>query len=143
MDARFERQDERFERRDAKLETAVDAEFDKMDTKIERMDAKFEGKLEAMSTRRFAVWLAVISSAATIAAAVLVIIFGSPHGHQPVSRVAFLARRQPGDRRSALCPFETLVTVRSRKGKIASRNRRMAEPGIVAIMRPQGSEETI
>lgn len=60
LDARFERQDERFERRDAKLETAVDAKFDKMDTKIERMDAKFESKLEAMSTRRFAVWLAVM-----------------------------------------------------------------------------------
>ena len=67
----FERQDGRFERRDTKLETAVDARFDKMDAKIDRMDAKFESKLEATSTRRFAVWRAVISSAATIAVAVL------------------------------------------------------------------------
>ena len=77
LDARFERQDERFERRDAKL----DARFERLDGKIDRIDAKFESKLEAMSTRRFTVWVTVISSAATIAAAVLAIIFGSPHGH--------------------------------------------------------------
>ena len=70
LDARFERQDERFERRDAKI-----------DAKFEKMDAKFESKLEAMSTRRLAVWLAVISSAATIAAAVLAVIFSAAHGH--------------------------------------------------------------
>ena len=70
LDARFERQDERFERQDAKL-----------DAKIDRVDAKFERKLEALSTRGFTVWVTVISSAATIAAAVLAIIFGSPHSH--------------------------------------------------------------
>jgi uncharacterized membrane protein YccC len=70
LDARFERQDERFERRDAR----IDAKFDKM-------DAKFASKLEALSTRQYAAWLALISAGATIAATVLTIMFGGPHGH--------------------------------------------------------------
>lgn len=70
LDARLEKQDERFERRDAKL-----------DAKIDKTDAKLESRLEALSTRSFTLWVTVISAAATIAAAVLAIIFGSPHGH--------------------------------------------------------------
>ncbi|HUA26011.1 MAG TPA: hypothetical protein VMA54_17920, partial [Steroidobacteraceae bacterium] len=62
--------DERFERRDAR----IDAKFDKM-------DAKFESKLEALSTRRYAAWLALITAGATTAATVLTIMFGGPHGH--------------------------------------------------------------
>jgi uncharacterized membrane protein YccC len=70
LDARFERQDERFERRDAKI-----------DLKFEKMDAKFASKLEALSTRQYAAWLALITAGATIAATVLTIMFGGPHGH--------------------------------------------------------------
>lgn len=88
MDQKLDRPDVRFEQLDAKwdarLEKVVakwDAGLEKLDAKIDRLDAKFERKLEAMSTRRFALWLTVISSAATIAAAVLAIILGTPHGH--------------------------------------------------------------
>jgi hypothetical protein len=49
--------------------------------KIDRMDAKFASSFEAVSTRRFAVWPAVIAAAATFGATVLTILFGSPHGH--------------------------------------------------------------
>lgn len=81
LDARFVQLDAKWDARFEKLDAKWDARFEKLDAKIDRVDAKFERKLEAMSTRRFAVWLAVVSSAATIAAAVLAIIFGSPHGH--------------------------------------------------------------
>ena len=70
LDAKFEKQDERIERREAKV-----------DAKTDRLDARFDSKLEALNTRRFALWLTVISSAATIAGAVLAIIFGGLHGH--------------------------------------------------------------
>jgi len=70
LDARFERQDERFERRDAKIEA-----------RFERMEAKIDRGFEALSSRRFAAWLAVLTSAATIAAAVLAFVLGGSHGH--------------------------------------------------------------
>lgn len=91
LDARFERQEERFERRDAKLDATIDridtkidridTKIHRIDTKLDRIDAKFDGKFEALTTSRLTVWVAIISSAATIAAAVLAIIFGTPHGH--------------------------------------------------------------
>jgi DNA anti-recombination protein RmuC len=84
-DARFEQQDARwdarFEKLDAKWDARLEKLFDRLDAKINGVDAKFERKLEAMSTRRFAVWLTLISSVATITAAALAFIFGSPHGH--------------------------------------------------------------
>jgi len=84
IDAGFERQDARLasavEKLDARFEK-LDARFEKLDARIDRVDAKFESKLEALSTRRFTVWVTLISSAATIAAAVLAIILGGPHGH--------------------------------------------------------------
>lgn len=72
-----ERLDARFEKQDAKLEAVIEKLYDRID----RVDRKFEGKLEALSTRHFSLWLTVTSSAATIAAAVLAIILGTPHSH--------------------------------------------------------------
>ena len=76
LDARFERQDAIWERALEKL----DARFEKLDNKIDRIDAKFESKLEALSTRRFTFWVTLLSSAATLGAAVLAILFSSSHG---------------------------------------------------------------
>jgi len=72
--------DQKFDKLDAKFDK-LDARFDKLDAKIDRVDAKFESKLEVMSTRRFTFLAVAISSAATIVAAVLAIVFAGPHGH--------------------------------------------------------------
>lgn len=81
LDARLVQMDAKWDARFGNLDAKWDARFEKLDAKIDRIDAKFERKLEVMSTRRFSVWLTVIASAATIAAAVLAIIFGTPRGH--------------------------------------------------------------
>ena len=95
LDARFKKQDERFERQDSRLEAVLeklnarierqdirlDAAVEKLHAQVDKIDAKFESKLEATSTRWFTFWVAAISAAATIAGAVLAIIFGSPRGH--------------------------------------------------------------
>jgi len=83
LDARFERQDAIWERALEKLDARfekLDARFEKLDNKIDRIDAKFESKLEALSTRRFTFWVTLLSSAATLGAAVLAILFSSSHG---------------------------------------------------------------
>ncbi|MGH8296059.1 MAG: hypothetical protein ACRETZ_11280 [Steroidobacteraceae bacterium] len=84
LDARFDKTDDkidaRFDKVDARFDK-VDARFDKVDARIDRLDTKFESKLEAFTTRRFTLWVAVLSSAATMAAAVLAVIFGSLHAH--------------------------------------------------------------
>lgn len=77
MDQKLDEADARFDRSEARL----DAAFAKLEARIDRLDAKFESKLEALSTRRFTLWLVLISSTATIAAGVLTIIFGGSHGH--------------------------------------------------------------
>jgi chromosome segregation ATPase len=81
LDARLEKQDERFERRDARLETAVHTKIDGVDAKIDRVDLKFDSRLESLSTRRFTLWVTLMSAAATMAAAVLAVVFSAAHGH--------------------------------------------------------------
>jgi uncharacterized membrane protein YccC len=88
LSAKFKTQDERFERQDTKqmiLLEKIDARFERQDERFERRDAKLQAsvdaRLEALSTRQFAVWLALITAGTTIAATVLTIMFGSPHGH--------------------------------------------------------------
>ena len=68
------------EPRVAKIENEV-TQLNSRVAGVEVVAAKLESRLEVLTTRWFTLWVAVISAAATIAAAVLAIIFGSPHGH--------------------------------------------------------------
>ena len=79
VDARFDRVDARFDRLEGRLDAVLeklDGKADRLALKIDRVDTRFERKLEAFTTRRFTLWITVLSSAATMAAAVLAVIFG-------------------------------------------------------------------
>lgn len=58
----------------------LDAKLENLYTKLDRLESKLERKLDTLPTRRFAVWLAVISTAVNIMVISSAVIFSAAHG---------------------------------------------------------------